>query len=106
MRSMRGRFDKTLFAMLAVFCPNQFSELVKRFNTVTDLQWLQPLKQFCDKYNLDYIRCADELFSFARGYSRFDSSVLYSEVDQDEEMLDEDEIACEVDEDITIGCGE
>ena len=60
----------------------------------------------CDKYNLDYIRCADELFSFARVYSRFDSSVLYSEVHQDEEMLDEDEIYCEVDEDITIDCDE
>ena len=38
--SVRDRFDKALFAMLAVFCPNQFSELVKRFKTATDLQRL------------------------------------------------------------------
>ena len=92
LRSMRGRFDKTLFAMLAIFCPNQFSELLKRFKTVTDLQRPQLLKQFCDKYNLDYIRCADELVNFARVYSRFINSFLYSEVYQNEEMLDEDEI--------------
>ena len=55
---------------------------------------------------MDYIRCADELFSFARVYSRSDSSVLYAEVYQDEEMLDEDEIDSEVDEDIIIDCGE
>ena len=102
LRLARDRFDKILFTMLAVFCPNEFAELVKRFKTARYLLRLQPLKQFCDKYNLDYIRCADELFSFSRVYSRFDSSIFYSEVDQDEKMQDENEINCEVDDDITI----
>ena len=106
LRSMKDRFDKILFALLATFRPSQFSELLKRFKTATNLQRLQPLKQLCDKYNLNYITCADELFSFARVCSRFDSSFLYSEVDQDEEMLDEDEIDGEVDEDSIIDVGE
>ena len=92
LRPMGDRFDKTLFAMRAVFCPNQFPELVKRFKTATDLQRLQRLKQFYDKYNLYYIRCADEMCSFVR----LDCSILYPEVDQDEEMLDEDETDSEV----------
>ena len=53
LRSVRDRFDKILFTMLAVFCPNEFAELVKRFKTDRYLLRLQPLKQFCDKYNLD-----------------------------------------------------
>ena len=39
-------------------------------------------------------------------YSRFDGSVLYPEVDQDEEMLDEDYTDCEIYEDSTIDVGE
>ena len=36
LRSMRNRFDKTLLAMLTIFCSDQFSELMKRFKTAAD----------------------------------------------------------------------
>ena len=72
--SMRNRFEKnrSLYEMLSVFSPNCFPRLSEMYNTVYDLT--RAVTSFCEKYNLDSKRCAEELFCFARAYSKLHSS--------------------------------
>ena len=89
LQSFRSRFQdsKPLFQMLSVFSPVNFTVLQTSFNTVQDLQG--HLKSFCEKYNLDLLRCAEELFNFARVYTDFLASCPSLISDQKEESDDE-----------------
>ena len=55
-----------------------------RLNTYCDYS-------FCEKYNHDSKRCAEELFCFARAYSKFHSSELAC-TQADDHNSDEDDI--------------
>jgi hypothetical protein len=87
LQSMTERFDKSMFQELAVFSPNQFPDFLRRYKTAHDLQTLAPLKSFCEKYDLDLVACADELYSFANVYSRFDSNLFNSASEADDDDL-------------------
>ena len=89
--SMRNRFEKNrpLYEMLSVFSPNCFPRLSEMYKSVYDLTHI--VTSFCDKYNLDPKRCAEELFCFALAYSKFHSSKLVC-TQADDENYDEDDI--------------
>ena len=89
--SMRNRFEKnrSLYEMLSVFSPNCFPRLSEMYNTVYDLT--RAVTSFCEKYNLDSKRCAEELFCFARAYSKFHSSEFVC-TQADDRSSDEDDM--------------
>ena len=65
------------------------------YNTVNDLT--RVVTSFCEKYNLDPKRCAEELFCFARAYSKFNCSELAC-TQEDDHNSDEDDIEQDHDE--------
>ena len=88
--SMKQRFEKNrpLLKSFALFAPCRFPELQARYKTELDLQ--ADIKTFCAVYQLDPIRCADELFSFATTFSKFNFSQI-TETDKAEESESSDD---------------
>ena len=90
--SLRNRFEKNklLFDTLPILSPLNFLKLQASFKTIQDLEC--HLKPFCDKYDLDAFRCAEELLSFAQVFDKFKS--FYKESEQGEQSVsisDDDE---------------
>ena len=90
--SLRNRFEKNklLFDTLSILSPLNFLKLQASFKTIQDLEC--HLKPFCDKYDLDAFRCAEELLSFAQVFDKFKS--FYEESEQGEQSVsisDDDE---------------
>ena len=61
---------------------------MKNFKTAHDLQAC--LNTFCETYNIDAFRCADELFNFARSFEKFDCSTVCQQEDDDDEGEDDE----------------
>lgn len=95
LNSMKNRFEKNqpLLKAFSLFSPSRFPELVKKFKTAHDLQAC--LNTFCETYNIDAFRCADELFNFARSFEKLDCSTVYqpdeAQDDEDDGMDSEDD---------------
>ena len=66
--SLKNRFEKN--QPFSMFAPSRFPQLVKIFKTAHDLQ--ARFNTFCNMYNIDAFRCADELFNFACSFEKFD----------------------------------
>ena len=61
---------------------------MKNFKTAHDLQAC--LNTFCETYNIDAFRRADELFNFARSFEKFDCSTVCQQEDDDDEGEDDE----------------
>ena len=90
LNSIKNRFEKNepLLKAFSLFAPSRFPELVKNIETAHDLQAC--LNTFCETYNLDAFRCADELFNFARSFKKFDCASI-PKPDEAEEVEDDDD---------------
>ena len=90
LNSLKNRFEKNrpLLQAFLLFAPSRFPELVTNFKTAHDLQAC--LNSFCETYNIDAFRCADELFNFARSFEKFYYSTV-SEVQDDDDDEDDDD---------------
>ena len=92
---MKHRFEKTTQSVTqsVYFVPSRFSELVKNFKTAHDLQTC--VNTFCETYNMDAFRCADELFNFARSFKKFDHTIVSNsdEDNQEEDDSDNDKLS-------------
>ena len=97
--SMKDRFEKNqpLLQAFSLFAPSRFPELVRNFKTAHDLQ--PSLITFCETYNLDAFRCADELFNFARSFEKLNCSTIFqpNEAQQDDDDVSEgdDDFDCD-----------
>ena len=95
--SLRDRFEnnRALYEMLSVFHPSNFSVLVKTGTIVCDL--IPTVTPFCERYHLDFIKCAEELLCFSRVYSQFFCTPQNSPIDVSDE---DDAIEAEENENI------
>ena len=86
--SMRNRFEKNrpLMQSLAMFSPSSFPELVKKFQSAHDLE--AHISSFCTTYAIDPSRCAEELFTFAPSFRKFNCSLLAKEGREDVQDVD------------------
>eukprot|EP00794_Sanderia_malayensis_P005878 gene5878-6567_t len=68
---MEERFKKSqpLLRTFSLFAPSRFPQLLQQYTTSCDLQ--EALQEFCETYKLDCHRCADEIFSFFKTFSKF-----------------------------------
>jgi hypothetical protein len=80
---MKNRFEKNrpLLQSLAMFSPSGFAELVMKFQTARDLE--ANIRSFCTTYGIDLSRCADELFTFAPSFPKFNRSLFAQESNDD-----------------------
>jgi hypothetical protein len=90
LNSLKNRFEKNqpLLQAFSLFAPSRFPQLVKNFKTAHDLQAC--LNPFCETYNIDAFRCADELFNFARSFEKFDCSTVCQQEDDDDDGEDDE----------------
>ena len=74
--SMRNRFEKNrpLLESLAMFSPSGFVELIENFQNSRDLT--AHISSFCSAYGIDPSQCAEELFTFAPSFSKFNRSLF------------------------------
>ena len=74
--SMRNRFEKNrpLLQSLAMFSPSGFAELTETFQNARDM--IAGISSFCTTYGIDPSRCAEELFTFAPSFSKFNRSLF------------------------------
>ena len=90
---MKNRFakNKELLQSYSLFSPSNFSTLVETYKTTEHLE--PKLKAFCQNYEIDLVRCAAELLSFASAFPRLNHSLISvegqridaSDVDEDPE---------------------
>ena len=75
--SMKDLFkkDQPLLQAFSLFAPSRFPELVRNFKATHDLQ--PSLITFCETYNLNAFRCADELFNFVRSFEKLNRSTIF-----------------------------
>ncbi len=57
------------------------------------------LNSFCETYNIDAFRCADELFNFARSCEKFNYSTVSEVQDDDDDDEDDDDYDDDYDDD-------
>ena len=74
--SLRNRFEKNrpLLESLALFPPSGFVNLIENFQNSRDLT--AHISSFCSAYGIDPSQCAEELFTFALSFSKFNRSLF------------------------------
>ena len=74
--SMRNRFEKNrpLLQSLAMFPPSGFAKLTETFQNARNM--IAGISSFCTTYGIDPSRCAEELFTFAPSFSKFNRSLF------------------------------
>ena len=98
---IKDRFKKSqpLLEAFSLFAPSRFPHLLRQYKAPRDLQ--KALGGFCHMYKLDCYRCADELFSFYKNFSKFHrvcDDDHDTDNDSDDDAIGDDDSAQAVDE--------
>ena len=105
---LRGHFSESryVFEAFRLLAPNEFPELVKKFSTPANIQ--EEIKTFCTMHNIDSYQCADEVFSFASVFQKFNMTLVTHSSESDmmgnefECMADEEEQLSDAHQRLTI----
>ena len=89
--SLRDRFEnnRALYEILSVFHPSNFSMIVKTGKIVCDL--IPTVTPFCERYHLDFIKCAEELLCFWRVYSQLFCTSPINESEYEDDAIEAEE---------------